>query len=85
MTDTTKPTLKIPVPQPVTNYRTSDGKVHASEIDAIAHETFLAVKGCLPSSSGVIGGLGGRSAVTHAYDVVTALARKCHFVPRSAA
>lgn len=85
MTDTTKPTLKIHTPVPVTNYRSSDGKTHNSEIDAIAHETFLAIKDELPHGAMVLGGMGGRSAASHTYDLVTLLAKKYEFVPRSAA
>lgn len=71
--------LAILAPVPVTNYETSDGKIHKTEIDAIAHETFLAVKGDLdlrlssPSPDEVV------------YEVVTALAKKYHFTLRSAA
>lgn len=71
--------LAIIAPVPVTNYETSDGKIHKTEIDAIAHETFLAVKGDLglrPSSP---------SPDEVVYEVVTALAKKYHFTPRSAA
>ena len=81
-TNTNEKTMKelaIPAPVPVTNYETSDGKVHKTEIDAIAHETFLAVRGDLglrlssPSPDEVV------------YKVVTALAKKYHFTPRGAA
>lgn len=82
-TNTNEKTMKelaIPAPVPVTNYETSDGKVHKTEIDAIAHETFLAVKGDLDLQ------LGGRfSSERVTYEVVTALAKKYHFTPRSAA
>ena len=81
-TNTNEKTMKklaIIAPVPVTNYETSDGKIHKTEIDAIAHETFLAVKGDLglrlssPSPDEVV------------YEVITALAKKYHFTPRSAA
>ena len=72
--------LAILAPVPVTNYETSDGKIHKTEIDAIAHETFLAVKGDLDLQ---LGGRFSSDRVTH--DVVTALAKKYHFTPRSAA
>ena len=85
-TNTNEKTMKelaILAPVPVTNYETSDGKIHKTEIDAIAHETFLAVKGDLDLR------LGGRysspSPDKVAYEVVTALAKKYHFTPRSAA
>lgn len=85
-TNTNEKTMKelaIPAPVPVTNYETSDGKIHKTEIDAIAHETFLAVKGDLDLR------LGGRysspSPDRVVYEVVTALAKKYHFTPRSAA
>ena len=71
--------LAIIAPVPVTNYETSDGKTHKTEIDAIAHATFLAVKGDLglrlssPSPDEVV------------YEVVTALAKKYHFTPRGVA
>lgn len=75
--------LAILAPVPVTNYQTSDGKIHKTEIDAIAHETFLAVKGDLDLR------LGGRysspSPDEVVYEVVTALAKKYHFTPRSLA
>ncbi len=75
--------LAILAPVPVTNYETSDGKIHKTEIDAIAHETFLAVKDDLNLR------LGGRysspSPDKVVYEVVTALAKKYHFTPRSAA
>lgn len=81
---TKEASFKISPPIPVTNYRTSDSKVHPTEIDAIAHETFLAVRGDMhfytrgekfaaaPSDSVI-------------YEVVMALAKKYEFVPRSAA
>ena len=81
-TNTNEKTMKelaIIAPVPVTNYETSDGKTHKTEIDAIAHETFLAVKGDLglrlssPSPDKVV------------YEVITALAKKYHFTSRSLA
>lgn len=82
-TNTNEKTMKelaILAPVPVTNYETSDGKIHKTEIDAIAHETFLAVKDDLDLQ------LGGRfSSERVTYEVVTALAKKYHFTPRSAA
>jgi hypothetical protein len=77
MTETKRPSLNILPPAAVTKYMSGDGKVHNTEIDAIAHETFLAVKGDLSVS-------GARDAAA-VYDAVCALARKYEFVPRSAA
>lgn len=75
--------LAIIAPVPVTNYETSDGKTHKTEIDAIAHETFLAVKGDLGLQIG--GRFSSPSPDEMVYEVVTALAKKYHFTPRSLA
>ena len=80
---TTAKELAIIAPVPVTNYETSDGKIHKTEIDAIAHETLLAVKGDLDLQLG--GRNGPPSPDKVVYEVVTALAKKYHFTPRSAA
>lgn len=80
---TKEASFKISPPIPVTNYRTSDSKVHPTEIDAIAHETFLAVRGDLHFYTRE-----GKFAVPPdgvIYEVVMALAKKYEFVPRSAA
>lgn len=80
---TKEASFKISPPIPVTNYRTSDSKVHPTEIDAIAHETFLAVRGDLNFYT-----RGGKFVVPQdsvIYEVVMALAKKYEFVPRSAA
>lgn len=80
---TKEASFKISPPIPVTNYRTSDSKVHPTEIDAIAHETFLAVRGDLHFYTRV--GEFAAPSDSIIYEVVMALAKKYEFVPRSAA
>lgn len=75
--------LKIISPTPVTNYCTSDGKIHCAEIDAIAHETFIAVKGDLHFYTR--GGKFSTPPDNTIYEVVMALAKKYEFTPRGAA
>lgn len=87
-TNTNEKTMKelaILAPVPVTNYETSDGKIHKTEIDAIAHETFLAVKDDLDLDLRLGGRYSSPSPDKVAYEVVTALAKKYHFTPRSLA
>lgn len=71
--------LRIPQPQPVTRFLTSDNKVHESELDAIAHETFLTVNDDMPATVRLSFGRQGNIA----YEIVVALAKKYHFTPRS--
>lgn len=97
MTDTTHNAGRIePVaiitPKPVTKYEASDGKTFNTELDAVAHETFLAVKGDLALNNlsdaiSAVGRLnmGSADCSKVAYTVITALARKYCFVKRSAA
>lgn len=83
MTETTRPRLKVIAPAPVTKFQTSDGKTHDTEIDALAHETFIAVKNDLPEVFDR--GRFGSSPASVMYETVKALAMKYEFVPRSAA
>lgn len=73
----------VTTPKPVTRWQSSDGRTHETELDAIAHETFLAVKGDLGDIR-----LGGRFSDAGrdnlAYEIVTALSKKYKFTPRSA-
>jgi hypothetical protein len=69
----------------VTKFQTGDGKVHDTELDAIAHETFLAVKGDLSEWRLGIGKYADNGRKESAYEIITTLAKKYEFVPRSAA
>lgn len=65
--------LNVPTPTPLTQWQTSDGRVHAHEEVARCHEVFLAVKHVLPNHTD--------SKVAHS--VITALAARFDFVERT--
>lgn len=58
-------------PTPITRYITSDGKEHRTELDAIAHETFLVIVKEVNIEDHM-----------RPYTVVTMLAKKFRFVRR---
>lgn len=58
-------------PTPITRYVTSDGREHKTEMDAVAHETYLVIIKEVPMERTMT-----------PYDVVVALAKTFHFVRR---
>ena len=80
---TNETTLKIMTPVQVTKYATSDGKVHHTELDALAHETFLAARNDLDGIR-KSGRFRHPDPANIAYEIITTLAKKYHFTPRDA-
>lgn len=70
-------------PKPVTRWQSSDERTHETELDAIAHETFLAVKGDLGEFR-LDDRFGDAGRAHLAYGIIVELAKKYQFTLRSA-